>query len=102
MKDLAKYLLCCVLTIGIFFLTTDCKIYTGETGHHFFTHSSQADRSDNIEHTHVPHHVVNDIFSEIIMDDISRESIILIKTPKPFPSLINNNFTVIWQPPKLS
>ena len=102
MLNLIKYLVVLILTIGVLFLTTECEAYFYEYGHHVFSQEIPAEKPFDGEHTHVSHHLINDLISEASTDFYIQDSIVLINSTKPLACFNNNYFTSIWQPPKFS
>jgi hypothetical protein len=102
MKGIVNYTISFILTIGIIFITTDCENYFGAFNHHLVTKTAPANEPGDVEHTHVSHHITNDLISDISEVNFHPESTTSIKAGKTLPSVEFNHFTSIWQPPKFS
>jgi hypothetical protein len=102
MKGFIKYFLVFILTVGIVFITTDCEIYFAEINHHLTAQTPPVEKSGDVEHTHVSHHLVNDLISDTINNDIQQDSFISLLKSTSLPSFKITFFTSIFQPPKFS
>jgi hypothetical protein len=102
MKGILKYFLIFILAVGIVFLTTDCEIYFAEINHHLTTQTSPVEKSGDVEHTHVSHHMVNDLISETKNSNFQKETLITLLKSLSLPSFKITFFTSIFQPPKFS
>jgi hypothetical protein len=102
MKGFIKYFLVFILTVGIVFITTDTEIYFGEINHHLTDQTPPVQKSGDVEHTHVSHHLVNDLISETLKNNFQQESFISLIKSISLPSFKITFFTSIFQPPKFS
>jgi hypothetical protein len=102
MNTLLRHIVTLSLTIGILFLTTDCETYFSYFHPQFVTQTAPVEQSGDVEHTHISHHIVNDLFAERIEILYLSESSVILKAGSPLPSFQNNYYTCIFQPPKYS
>lgn len=102
MKGILNYTLVFILTVGIVFITTDTEIYFAEINHHLTAQTPPVEKSGDVEHTHVSHHLVNDLILETINIDVQQDCFISLIKSISLPAFKISFFTSIFQPPKFS